>query len=239
MKVSAIILCLYLCGSIVQAQNSIFSHAYGDGFSLTSITETSALICNNIYTHGPGDGFSSLTIKELSSAISNAIFTHGTGDGYGSKTLWQVIAPGNNTIFAHGSSDGFDFKMINETSSLGVNNLIFAHGYGDGFALLIYSDAAGARTAVARIATEPEAQESFTDKFAVFPNPTTGDLIIQFEEGLKQKKVQIINLVGNVVYEQSYSSFQGTLDLKRLPKGVYLMYVFDADNTFSQRIVLY
>ena len=70
-------------------------------------------------------------------------------------------------------------------------------------------------------------------KAAVYPNPTSTVLDIAPDLGIK--KVEVINLLGQVVLQSNTSSTH--IDVSTLPKGVYLINLFSDHSTHTARFV--
>ena len=70
-------------------------------------------------------------------------------------------------------------------------------------------------------------------KAAVYPNPTSTVLDIAPDLGIK--KVEVINLLGQVVLQSNTSGTH--IDVSTLPKGVYLINLFSDHSTHTARFV--
>lgn len=82
----------------------------------------------------------------------------------------------------------------------------------------------------------------FLKEFTVFPNPTTGQLTLTMETfgetmGLHLK---VYSLIGQEMISETISPFAGTkqvsLDLTKLPKGIYMVEVSNGDRFKSKRV---
>jgi hypothetical protein len=76
-------------------------------------------------------------------------------------------------------------------------------------------------------------------KVAISPNPTSDVLHITVDE-FKNKTVSIVDLKGNLVYNQSLNSVNTSIDVNSFAKGMYLLNIVDAANSVvnSQRFVV-
>jgi hypothetical protein len=77
----------------------------------------------------------------------------------------------------------------------------------------------------------------------VFPNPSNGIVNIDFKALESDARIQIANSVGDVVYEAKVAkgtSGVKTIDLSKNANGVYLVYIFQANETgiFCYKIIL-
>jgi hypothetical protein len=77
------------------------------------------------------------------------------------------------------------------------------------------------------------------ENLTIMPNPTNGEFTISFGNTDFVRDVDIINLIGEVVYTQTNvttSTLQ--IDLSTLPKGVYIVRCKENGNTYHQRVVI-
>ncbi len=85
------------------------------------------------------------------------------------------------------------------------------------------------------------AKEAEAYGISVFPNPTTSKLHIQLpDENRGTSKVRLINLLGVSVMEMSgdfAASSVTTLDLTRVPTGIYFIEITDQTGTYTTRIL--
>ena len=76
-------------------------------------------------------------------------------------------------------------------------------------------------------------------KVITYPNPTSDVLNITIEE-FKNKSISIIDLKGNLLFNQSLNSINTTIEIDSFAKGTYILNVVDGSNSVlnSQRIVI-
>ena len=75
---------------------------------------------------------------------------------------------------------------------------------------------------------------------AIYPNPTNGLLHIIFKNGHRSVLIRVYNESGNMVYNESLSEFTGgekTLDITKMPAGIYFVSFRFENGTESIRIV--
>jgi hypothetical protein len=74
---------------------------------------------------------------------------------------------------------------------------------------------------------------------AVSPNPSTDVLHISINE-FKNKTVSIVDLKGNLIFNQSLNAVNTTIAVDSFAKGMYVLTILDASNSVvnSQRIVV-
>lgn len=76
-------------------------------------------------------------------------------------------------------------------------------------------------------------------KVAISPNPSSDVLHITLDE-FKNKVISIIDLKGNVIFNQSLSSVNTTISVDAFAKGVYILNIIDGSNSVlnTQRIII-
>ena len=95
----------------------------------------------------------------------------------------------------------------------------------------------------ARIDEGDETTQNPTDRFNLFPNPTNGQITIQYmgETG-HDIHVSVLNMVGQVVYERNVYEFTGELqqdiDLTNLQQGVYMIQLKNGDEVVNKKFVI-
>lgn len=80
--------------------------------------------------------------------------------------------------------------------------------------------------------------ENLSDQISVYPNPTTGDMMITFEKSISQATIQITDISGRIVFQQT--NFTGTnlsIDLTDQPVGIYVLEVMNENSYERLKIV--
>ena len=73
-------------------------------------------------------------------------------------------------------------------------------------------------------------------KFSIYPNPTSSNVKIDFDSK-KVFNLQIINLVGTLIHEESHI-FSGTIvDIGAMAKGIYFMKLSSGDEIFIKKLI--
>ena len=85
--------------------------------------------------------------------------------------------------------------------------------------------------------------KDLTNSINVFPNPSNGEFNVSVSlPGAAQMQIQILDMLGNIVYTEQISATSGTsqhsLDLGNLAKGTYMLNVKVADKSNYKRIVI-
>jgi hypothetical protein len=87
-------------------------------------------------------------------------------------------------------------------------------------------------------------KESLNEKaFGVFPNPiTNGELFLKSENGELVKKIEITNVLGQVVYNRPSDEVNETItkkiDVSALQKGIYFLNISNSKGTISKKIII-
>lgn len=89
--------------------------------------------------------------------------------------------------------------------------------------------------------------ETENQNAVVYPNPFTTQLFLRLPEGSKgNSEVKIYSSTGQLVFEQSFTTFESefsikwdgkSLDGNRLPEGVYFYHLHNGDKTYSGKMV--
>jgi hypothetical protein len=235
MRTLLVSLCMLLVRVICPAQNAIFNHSAGDGFSSLNFFEANC--SNGIFNHGAGDGFDSEGFLE-SIASGSSIFKHGMGDGFHVAHYSQTSVALNNNIFTHTDGDGFSYRTFVQPGTTS-NNLIFVHGDGDGFSFATLTQSLASKNAVARVAavmTEESSEEEIG--YVIFPNPSHGNFTVKHKGNVSggTSRVQVYNLVGAIVFD-SFFQDEG-LDISLPTDGLYLLKIVKDQGISHKRVVI-
>lgn len=138
----------------------------------------------------------------------------------GGIIIWQVF--GDMMNMNSGTSQKGKFVYCPNTKSPLVNEINRAF--------------ASKATCVTGIGTE----SSIEKKISVFPNPSTGTLTIQGIDIAQNEtlKLNIYNVLGQIVYEQQLKTATVQLDLSAQDKGIYFIQLSGAGERFTQKIIL-
>lgn len=74
--------------------------------------------------------------------------------------------------------------------------------------------------------------------FMLFPNPTTGEIIIEIEKENLLAEIQIFNAIGQDVFSQKISDSRIKLDLENQAKGIYFLQFNMEGRFFVKRILV-
>lgn len=73
--------------------------------------------------------------------------------------------------------------------------------------------------------------------FTVYPNPTNGNFSLKTEPSIQAKQVQVFDLTGRLLQQQSFMESTIELGLKDQPQGIYLIQLTIGTDTFLRRII--
>lgn len=83
------------------------------------------------------------------------------------------------------------------------------------------------------------AKDIAAGKISVYPNPTTGKVFINTGGEHRVQAVQLVNVAGVKVLEQtSASGSVESLDVSGLPKGLYYMHLKTNKGSFQSKLVV-
>lgn len=81
------------------------------------------------------------------------------------------------------------------------------------------------------------------DKFAVYPNPTNGNLMVRFNSTISQAiEIRVVNALGQLITSDALPSFSGqfnrTYDLSNLTSGMYMFQIVTERGVRTERVIL-
>ncbi len=74
--------------------------------------------------------------------------------------------------------------------------------------------------------------------FKLYPNPANGMVYISANSGAQLSSVTMVNLLGEVVAQQTVNNNSTTLDVSHLAPGIYLVQVNSTEGMLTQRLVV-
>lgn len=72
--------------------------------------------------------------------------------------------------------------------------------------------------------------------FTIAPNPSNG--VFQLKSSIKINYLEVVNLIGRVVYKLSKVNHNQTINLKALPKGIYILKAYSNEELLNRQIYL-
>ena len=140
----------------------------------------------------------------------------------------------------------WDVSVLRGTVSIGANDssLIDFHFYPygqTGFGtenLLIWkgNDSLNADTIKFELNAVGTSKNSQKDNnlLNLYPNPAKNTLNLNFESSTQNVKVEIYDVLGNIIIKHRHSQPTSGINISDLPNGLYVLRVFDGDKTHSR-----
>ncbi|MBL4593736.1 MAG: T9SS type A sorting domain-containing protein, partial [Flavobacteriales bacterium] len=72
---------------------------------------------------------------------------------------------------------------------------------------------------------------------SIYPNPTTGNITIEFNELIQQAMVTILNNLGQVVYHKNYAATSSINLSLNAPQGIYFVQIQTDEGIITKKIV--
>ena len=72
---------------------------------------------------------------------------------------------------------------------------------------------------------------------SLFPNPASGEIVLQLSSNLKGESYQILDVFGRIIMVGEISGFQTKINLKGLAKGSYLLELNDGKNVIYKNFI--
>lgn len=77
------------------------------------------------------------------------------------------------------------------------------------------------------------------DNFRVFPNPSSGILLIEYEDtSIKPRKIQVYDYAGKLVFEYELQAPKSTINLSHLPNGNYIGKISHTDGKIETKKII-
>lgn len=80
--------------------------------------------------------------------------------------------------------------------------------------------------------------EALESQLQVYPNPSTGRFEISLADGYQNANLQVLDLQGKLVYEQTLFSNRSELDLRSFSVGVYSLRIMTNSGTITRKLTL-
>ena len=71
---------------------------------------------------------------------------------------------------------------------------------------------------------------------SIHPNPNNGEFELSFND-FQIEKINIFNLLGELVFQKGFSQDQSKIDLSNQPAGIYLLEVIGENTKIFKKIV--
>ena len=86
-------------------------------------------------------------------------------------------------------------------------------------------------------------EENTDDGFVIYPNPSDGQLTIQFDFGqVKNPEVRLLSIDGKTIFSEvlneTSGTYKNTIDLSGQPKGIYILSILSENRKINRKVVL-
>ena len=195
------------------------------GTGITTDSDKNIYITGN-YT-SPTINFDSIVLTNDSAGYNDIFVAKYDTSG---KVLWAVRAGGYNDDLCRGGIAIDRNKNLYISGMYWNSPIIFGSdtlnndGYYDAFIAKLGFDTI---TGIKEINNK-------AGNIAVYPNPTTGNITI---ESLQKSTIEIIDIQGQTILQQTAQQGKTDIDISGLAKGVYILRLCSNDKTAVARIV--
>ena len=78
------------------------------------------------------------------------------------------------------------------------------------------------------------------NQLILYPNPTHGIINVKFNFVIKNARVSIVNILGEIIFEEeiTHSTEIAKLNMEKLNKGIYFLHVEEGNIRYSNKIIL-
>lgn len=80
--------------------------------------------------------------------------------------------------------------------------------------------------------------KNMADEFNLHPNPARSRLFVEVKN-INNAKLKIYNLLGKMQFSQTLTKNTNTINIEKLPTGIYLMNIISDEGTTSKKIIKY
>jgi hypothetical protein len=163
--------------------------------------------------------------------------------GAGALLTWSTAKEENSAYFViEKSSDGISFTEAGRKNAAGNSSSLLRYSFTDPFitsGVTYYRLAQYDIDGTVHYSEVKAVSKEGVNDVVVMPNPTQGTFVIMLDfTGEAKSYVNILNSLGQVVYEQAESTANfRNVDISHLPSGVYYLQVSTHDNTIVKKVV--
>lgn len=187
----------------------------------------------NICTNGDTSAFTGPLTVTPSGALPTASFTY-TVNGF------TVNFDGSSTTGGAGLTYSWDFGDGNSATGVTTSNT-YATG-GNFNVTLTVTDACGTDDTTIVAMSINLAETALGKSLQVYPNPTTDKVNVEFDApGSQNATIRVLELSGKEVLEIEANNingkYKGTVDLKKLARGVYMIEINAGELKANRRLI--
>ncbi len=85
------------------------------------------------------------------------------------------------------------------------------------------------------VSVNPASINELNNNFEIYPNPSTGIYSLEFSEELKDAEIQITDISGKTIYQNTISS---TIDISENASGIYFIAIKSNDKVFNTKLII-
>ncbi len=219
---------------------------------LNTNTVNVTLPSDDVITNNSGSGTFAKAVETAFTNITIKITT----DAYGSETSWVLKNSAGSVVQQSpvytdsGTTSGtYPQPDINLTLPLDCYNFVVSDTYGDGMSpgtfrvfangVQISGISGGTFTnqitktfgVIASLASETFSKNAT----GIYPNPSTGILKVETNNNVS---VQLVDILGKVVFKADNVNGQSELNISSLQKGLYIVKITDGDINYTEKLIL-
>jgi hypothetical protein len=196
---------------------------------------------------------------------SNSYFTISAAGPPEFDTVQDVTVTNNqtecfnatNTILVAGSGTSVDINSGGEATFIAGQKILFKPGFSahSGSYMHAYLTTSGnycsnpippsaspppgnSKEGIATVSNLNNNTPDINQKVSVYPNPTTGNLTIDFKGEETTATIRVINFQGGIVLEtKTNQQLTKKLDLRFLPEGMYVLVINTKDQQITKKII--
>jgi len=202
-----------------------------DGASILQNTDNGNVSQQWTLTNIGGDNFKVLNVK---SGKALDVIDNSTADGV--KLEQRTYASDDNhqiwTITFN--SDHITYKITGKQSGKSLNVTDASKTDGALMEIFPYSAVSNQKFKLTRVMANG-AEELSASNVTVYPNPFS-DILTVSNANSRMVKLELINSIGVVILVKNVDGQFGSLDVNRLPSGIYIVRVTDGQQIFSRKI---
>ncbi len=208
----------------------LYSGSDGDGYSnnMASAVTLSGQDLAQLYNGSDGDGFAVALLPDtLLEGFMTELYEGGDGDGFSVALLPDTVLEGFMTeLYEGGDGDGFAVEL--SLSNLLSGNLvdIYEGGDGDGFAVF----------ELTTTLTLDVVEELIQMNVLMYPNPATDIVHLKLPDGIIVSSVELFDVSGKRI--EAKLSREHTIDVSRLPSGLYLVNIIAEEGRSVKKLII-
>jgi hypothetical protein len=83
-----------------------------------------------------------------------------------------------------------------------------------------------------------ESSNEINPSMDIYPNPATNEFTMRLNSELENRKMEIYNLMGEVILTQKLYSYLQMIDINQFSPGVYIIKVNDLNKTYTKKLII-